>query len=127
MAVPQGRDSLAIGTPSTITVTLEVPATVGTTATLSDNGAGGTFSPTSLTFDGGTSSGPGSPIATFTYTPARYGTIDFTVAVTTPATTFNITGTGSASLAIGTFYSQTRARTRTRAPKPNHSRRSHMR
>lgn len=80
------------GTPGqasgTFTLTLEVPSVMGTTATPSSGGAGGTFSPSSLSIAGATSSAPGAQAATFTWTPpSNYsGTASLTVATAGPTT-----------------------------------------
>jgi hypothetical protein len=95
-----GPTSGVAGTASTIfTVTPNAATAASTIVTPSDGGAGGTFSPTSLTFALGATVGQ-----TFTYTAASAGakTISITnnQSLTNPA---NITFTASASSAATTY------------------------
>jgi hypothetical protein len=107
LAAWSGADSGAAGVASaTITLTLEAPSTLGSTATLSDGGDGGTFSPTSLTWAAGSSSGMGATVAGFTYKAATAGTktltatISNTSGVSTTVTGGSLSFTASAS-AVG--------------------------
>ncbi len=100
----------AVGVASgTLTLTLEVPATLATATTLSDGGAGGTFSPTSLSFAAASGATAGGQAATFTYTPATNGNIPLTLTTTTPVGTFITTGTYASSAAPALSVSPTSA------------------
>jgi len=82
-AVISGASTGVVGVASAnINVTLEAPSTLGSTATLSDSGGGGTFTPTGLTWAAGGSAGAGATLAPFTYTPASTGTKNLTVIIT---------------------------------------------
>jgi hypothetical protein len=72
---------------SAFTLALEVPAILGTTATLSDGGAGGTFTPSPLAFAGATATAPGASTAAYTYTASgnASGNISLTSTVANPA------------------------------------------
>jgi len=70
-----------------LTLTLEVPTTLGTTVAWSDGGAGGTFSPSATTdLAAAAARTPGGRVATVTYTPSPSATGTITLSATATST-----------------------------------------
>ena len=91
LTISGGSSSITVGTASSaFTVGANGGLTASTTVSLSDSGAGGTFSPTSLTLTSGAT-------ATFTYTPASAGSITLTASATgLTSATASLTATAAA-------------------------------